>query len=114
MKMKTGKLIGAIALAATFAGPAVAGDFDKGMAAYDRGDYAAAFAEWEPLAKQGLAESQSRLGLLYALGEGVPQDYVEAMKWYRLAAEQGFAKAQGSLGLLYRFGSGVPQDNVLA
>ena len=46
------------------------------------------------LAEQGNAPAQYNLGLMYARGEGVPQDYTEAVKWFRLAAEQGNAKAK--------------------
>ncbi len=89
--------------------PAWAG-FDEGLAAYQRGDYATALREWRPLAEQGVAEAQSRLGFMYTFGEGVPQDDAEAVKWYRKAAEQGYAKAQYALGLMYANGQGVPQD----
>ena len=54
--------------------------------------------------------AQTRLGSIYAEGQGVPQDYQEAVKWYRLAAAQGYAPAQSSLGLAYEKGQGVPQD----
>ncbi len=37
--------------------PAWAG-WDKGFAAYDRGDYATALREWRPHAEQGVAEAQ--------------------------------------------------------
>ena len=37
--------------------------------------------------------AQYNLAVLYANGQGVPQDYVEARKWYRKAAEQGDAAA---------------------
>jgi TPR repeat protein len=37
-------------------------------------------------ADQGLPEAQFRLGILYALGEGVQQDYVVAHAWLDLAA----------------------------
>ena len=40
-------------------------------------------------AKQGDTEAQFNLGIRYASGEGVPQDYAEAGRWFRLAAEQG-------------------------
>ena len=89
-------------------------DFDDGVAAYNQGDYATAFKEFKPLAKQGGAAAQYNLGLLYDYGYGVPQDYVEAVKWYRKAAEQGNAEAQRGLGWLYLTGRGVPQDYLLA
>ena len=61
-------------------------DFGGGIAAYDRGDYATAFHEMKPLAEQGDADSQNNLGVLYYLGQGVPQDYVQAHMWFNLSA----------------------------
>jgi uncharacterized protein len=61
-------------------------------------------------AKQGDAEAQNNLGLMYVKGNGVPQDYAEAAKWFRKAAEQGFAPAQYNLGIAYQVGKGVPRD----
>ena len=56
----------------------LAQDFDKGLAAYESGDFATALEEWRPLAEQGDASAQFNLGLMYINGHGVPQDYVEA------------------------------------
>jgi len=85
-------------------------DFNAGQTAYDAGDYATALREWRPLAEQGDAWGQSNLGVMYELGQGVPQDYAEAVRWYRAAAEQGKAWAQSNLGAMYYNGRGVPQD----
>jgi uncharacterized protein len=52
--------------------------------------------------------------LMYANGQGVPQDYKEAVRWYRLSAEQGNALAQYNLGNQYAKGTGVLQDYALA
>jgi len=89
-------------------------DFDAGLAAAQRGDYAVALKEWRPLAEQGYADAQSNLGLMYRNGHGVPQDFAEALRWYRLAAEQGNYGAQFNLGLMYANGQGVPQDDAEA
>ena len=89
---------------------AYSADFEKGLAAAQRGDYQTALQEWRPLAEQGNAGAQYNLGVAYSNGEGVPQDYAEAAKWYRMAAEQGAAGAQFNLGLLYSNGEGVSQD----
>ena len=51
---------------------------------------------------------------MYALGQGVPQDYKMAFKWYTKAAEQGYTKSQFNLGVMYRDGVGVPQDYKMA
>ena len=45
-------------------------------------------------AEAGDAEAQYSLGMMYAYGEGVPEDSVEAVKWYRKSAEQGNEKAK--------------------
>ncbi len=103
-------LLLAVAFVASTGSTALAQDFDKGVAAYNDGDYATALQEWRPLAEQGHAKAQTILGVMYANGEGVPQDDKEAVKWYRKAADQGYAKAQTNLGWMYEFGRGVSQD----
>ena len=85
-------------------------DFQKGLTAYESGDYATALREWEPLAEQGNVPLQFILGLMYRKGQGVPQDPKSAVRWYKLAAEQGFANAQFDLGVMYSKGQGVPQN----
>lgn len=61
-------------------------------------------------AEQGDVSAQINLGVIYHLGEGVPQDYKQAVRWYRLAAERGNIIAQFGLGVMYAKGQGVPQD----
>jgi len=68
--------------------------YQEGLDAYERGDYETALKEWRPLAKQGDADAQYSLGVMYHKGQGVPQDYQEAVRWFRLAAEQGDTVAQ--------------------
>ncbi len=67
-----------------------------------------------PLAEQGDAEVQFRLGFMYAKGQGVARDYSQAVEWFRKAAEQGLTKAQYNLGVMYHGGQGVAQDDVQA
>jgi TPR repeat protein len=115
--MKGGTVVKArAALAAGFlvaglAGTAAAGPFEDAVSAYKGGDYATAMRLFHQLADQGDASAKFNIGLLYAHGRGVPQDFTEAARWYREAAEQGDADAQYSLGLLYVPGyQGVPQN----
>ena len=89
-------------------------DYDKGLKAYQSGDFATALKEWKPLAEQGNAAAQYNLGVAYYKGKGVTQDYAEAVKWYRKAAEQGYADAQNNLGLMCYNGEGVLQDTIAA
>ncbi len=75
-------------------------DIKAGKEAYLRGDYATALKEWRPLAEQGDAIAQYNLGLMYANGRGVPQDYAQAHLWANLAAAQGHELARKARGLL--------------
>ena len=72
------------------------------------------FTDCKVKAEQGNAGAQVSLGLMYARGEGVPQDYEKAVEWWSRAAEQGNSRAQFKLGLVYSNGEGVPQDYVMA
>ena len=108
--MKRITVILAIALSFMAFTPLAAQDYQKGLAAYQAGDYATALQEWRPLAELGVAEVQYNLGMMYVNGRGVPQDHAEAVKWYRLAADQGDASAQNTMGVRYQNGEGVLQD----
>ena len=89
-------------------------DFLAGCAAYDRKDYATVLKHWRPLAKQGHADAQLYLGVMYRLGYAVTKDYKQAVRWFRKAANQGSHGAQWSLGEMYEEGHGVVQDLVMA
>jgi TPR repeat protein len=94
-------------------------DFQKGIEAFDRGDYETAYREWRPLADQGDPRSQFSVGLLFLQGQGVPKDTAEAAKWFRMCAEQGDAAHQYLLGSMYATGlygmdEGIPRDDAEA
>jgi uncharacterized protein len=65
-------------------------------------------------AEHGDARSQAELGLMYATGRDVPQNFKNAVEWYRRGADQGEPTAQYFLGLMYDKGQGVQQDAVTA
>lgn len=98
------------ALLVCLAAPPLRADFETGLKAYQSGDYAGAIREWQPLAEKGDANAQYNMGLLYALGQGMPRDYGKAAEWYRKAAGQGVAAAEYNLGVIYANGQGVPQN----
>jgi len=104
----------ALALAILAAGPARAADYDAGIAAYDRGDFARALAEFKPLTERGHPGAEFMLGAMYFYGKGVPADPGVAAVWFAKAARQGFASAQLAFGSLHIRGLGVRQDLVKA
>jgi uncharacterized protein len=93
-----------------FCGSVYGDDFQDAWDAEQRKDYNEAVRLYRLSAKQGNANGQYNLGVMYANGQGVLQDYKEAVRLYRLSAEQGFALGQNNLGLMYDNGQGVPQD----
>jgi TPR repeat protein len=76
---------------------AVAGPWEDGMVAYNRGDYAPAMKLFRPLAQAGNAKAQSILGVMYHKGEGVSRSSARAFMWFGLAAKRGDAVAKASL-----------------
>ena len=93
--MLTTQLFAAAAMLLVTVGtlPAAAQTFDAALEAYVRGDYATALAGFQNYAEQGNATAQSNLGLMYAIGKGVPEDDVTAYAWLNIAAAQGQSSA---------------------
>ncbi len=66
-------------------------------------------------AVDGDAIAQDRLGIMYAKGIGVPQNYVRAEKWFIKAANQRYPDALYNLYILYRVGpNGIEPDEAKA
>ena len=76
----------AVFLVVACATGSAADSYDDAVSAYDRGDYMRAAQLLRSLAEQGDAEAQSKLGLMYAKGQGVPRDFARAYMWYTFAA----------------------------
>ncbi len=105
-------LIATIITTVMLLGAAQAADFEKGLAAAQRGDYATALREFGPLAKQSNAAVQAELGDMYSAGKGVTQDYAKALKWYPKAAAQGDTDAWNAIAYMYFSGQGIAEDEV--
>jgi TPR repeat protein len=73
-------------------------------------EFNVAFTRCKPLAEQGNASIQYKLGLMYEEGKGVEKDLAMALQWLQRAAEQNFSKAQLLIGRKYYTGAGVPRD----
>ena len=104
----------AVVFVLLFTASAVAQDFEKALNAARAGDYATAWKEWFPLARDGNVTAQYNLGILYENGLGVVRDESTAAMWYRVAAKQGHVTAQYNLGVLYEKGRGVQHDDIEA
>jgi len=101
----------AVACVLGLSAPVFADDFERGMQAYQRGEFHQAWQLWRPLAENGDKFAQLTLGFLYHDGKGLEQDDTKATAWFQRAADQGLAPAQFNLGNAYRFGRGVAQSD---
>ena len=107
------------ALALCFLSPVLAADYQAGLDAYVQGDYDTAIRQWQDVVESPpsevndavRAESLYAIGMLFWLGQGVPQDTMEAASWLRLAAGLHHPGAQNKLAFLYSKGQGVRQSD---
>jgi TPR repeat protein len=86
----------------------------KGIAAYNKGDYALAFHLLQSAANQGDSDAEVNLGYMYARGQAVQADQAEALRLYRLSAESGNGEGMNAIAYKYTFGTGVPVDMKMA
>lgn len=85
-------------------------DMSECKTAYEKEDNLTAFKACHPLAEEGNAVAQTRIGYLYSNGKGVAKDEAQALQWYTKAAQQGNATAQYNLGLAYFNGEGIAKN----
>jgi TPR repeat protein len=90
-------LIGVAIMVLASTSGALAGPWEDGMAAYNRGDYAPAVKLFRPLAQSGNAKAQSVMGVMYRKGQGVARSSARAFMWFSMAAARGDAKAKAEL-----------------
>ena len=97
--MKRRMMVGGLIVAAQILGSAaaLAGPWEDGMAAYNRGDYVPAMRVFRAMAEQGNAKAQSVLGVMYRRGQGVSRNPVRAFLWFSRAAARGDTKARAEL-----------------
>jgi TPR repeat protein len=61
-------------------------------------------------ANEGFVPAEAALGMMYAIGKGVEQNWPEAAKWWTKAAEAGHVLAAENLAMVYRGVPGVRSD----
>jgi uncharacterized protein len=81
---------------------------------YAKRDYVRALELLAPLAEQGNAVAQLKLGIIFSRGKTNSPDHVAALRWFTEAAEKGQVEAQFELGRMYRDGLGTRVDGQAA
>lgn len=94
-----------LALLITLSLPSLADPLANALKAIEDGQSKQAAQQLLPLANAGNSIAQVRLGTLYYLGQGVPEDEKQAVYYWKKAASQGSADAMFHLGSAYLFGN---------
>src|SRR5262245_34642926 len=89
-------------------------DMASAVAAYNAGEFSAAYRELYPLAVQENPQAAYLVARMNLAGQGVPQNTQEGLKWLRMAASHDEVEAQVQLGMRYELGLGVTQDDAEA
>jgi TPR repeat protein len=96
--MRKAALIGSIAAMSLLGSAgALAGPWEDGMVAYNRGDYLPAIRLFRPMAEQGNPKAQNQIGAMYRKGEGMQRSPTRAFMWFSFAAKRSDAKARAGL-----------------
>ena len=90
-------LAGVVAIILASGAAAVAGPWEDGMVAYNRGDYLPAIKLFRPMAQAGNTKAQNLIGVMYHKGEGVARSSAKAFMWFSLAAKKGDTQAKTNL-----------------
>ena len=91
---------------------AKANSADDCRAYLDAENYQLAIAACTAAAELGDDSAQTNLGMMYADGFGVEQDFNEAGRWYFAASKQGNLAARMLLAFQYLRGQGVAANNI--
>jgi hypothetical protein len=106
--MKSAALLTALML--FFSAASHAAQLDDAIQAYDKGNYVLAVQLLAPLAKNGDAAAQLRLGMLNYYGRGMKENEPTAMELWEKSAAQGNTEAMFQLGKAYTFGSQIAKN----
>lgn len=79
----------------------------------EAGKFEEARAALWPAARSGNADAEELIGVMYALGLGVEQDYTRAFEWYLRSSMKGHPGAQSGVAWYYEVGLGMPAPDLV-
>ena len=93
----------------SFAGPAL----ERARDLMEASRFVEARKALMPLAKSGNADAEELIGVMHAMGLGVPKDDRRAFDWYLRSSLKGHPGAQSGLGWYYEVGRGLPAPDLV-
>lgn len=109
VNLRTALLAFCLAMPAT----AALADIEKARDLMEASQFEEAMQELLPAARSGNADAEELIGVMYAMGLGVPRDDVRAFEWYLRSAMKGHPGAQSGIGWYYEVGRGVPEPDLV-
>jgi hypothetical protein len=94
------------------AGPALA-DIEEARDLMEAGKFVQAKEALWPAARSGNADAEELIGVMYAMGLGVPRDDQRAFEWYLRASLKGHPGAQSGIGWYYEVGRGIAAPDLV-
>ncbi len=92
--------------------PALA-DIEGARDLMEDGKFEEARKELWPAARSGNADAEELIGVMYAMGLGVPRDDRRAFEWYLRSSLKGHPGAQSGIGWYYETGRGLPAPDLV-
>ena len=99
----------AIALWATTA----AAEIEEARDLMEEGKFVEARELLWPAARSGNSDAEELIGIMYAMGLGVEQDYQRAFDWYLRSSMKGHPGAQSGVAWYYELGLGMPKPDLM-
>ncbi|MDW3181622.1 tetratricopeptide repeat protein [Roseobacter sp.] len=79
----------------------------------EEGRFEEAYDALWPAARSGNADAEELIGVMYAMGLGLPRDDIRAFEWYLRSAMKGHPGAQSGVGWYYEVGRGMPAPDLV-
>ena len=105
-------MLAVVVLAIGLGAPAQA-EIEAARDLMEAGEFEAARDALWPAARSGNADAEELIGIMYAMGLGVPRDDVRAFEWYLRSALKGHPGAQSGVGWYYEVGRGMPAPDLV-
>lgn len=102
-----------ILIAGLLFGTSANADIEHARDLMEEGKFVEARQELWPAARSGNADAEELIGVMYALGLGVEQDYERAFDWYLRSSLKGHPGAQSGIGWYYEVGLGMPAPDLM-
>ncbi|GFE49993.1 hypothetical protein So717_17460 [Roseobacter cerasinus] len=97
---------------ALLTGPAFA-EIEEARDMMEEGRFEEAYQALWPAARSGNADAEELIGVMYAMGLGLPRDDIRAFEWYLRSAMKGHPGAQSGVGWYYEIGRGMPAPDLV-